>query len=144
MELADETEFPRQGYIESFDNHLDQGTGTILVRATFANPDGRIVPGLFARIRLPMSDKHEAILVDDRAIGTDQARKYVLTLTSSNNMAYVAYTAVDLGPEINGERIIRSGLKQGDKIVVNGMQRVRPGMAVTPEEKGGATPVAVR
>jgi RND family efflux transporter MFP subunit len=141
MELADETEFPHQGYIESFDNHLDQGTGTILVRTLFANPDGRIVPGLFARIRLPMSDKHTAIMVDDRAIATDQARKYVLTLTSSNT---VAYTAVDLGPEVNGERIIRTGLKQGDKIVVNGMQRVRPGMTVTPEEKSGTTPVAAR
>jgi len=130
MELADEKDFPREGYVESFDNHLDENTGTILVRAVFTNADQRMVPGLFARIRLPMSDKHTAILVSDRAVGTDQARKYVLTLTPTNT---VAYQGVELGPEINGERIVRSGLHAGDKIVVNGMQRVRPGMSVVPD-----------
>lgn len=135
LQLADEDGFPHQGYIESFDNHLDEGTGTILLRAVFPNPDGRIVPGLFARIRLPGSGKHEAFLVSDLAIGTDQARKYVLTLTQSNT---VAYQAVELGPEIDGQRIVRSGLRVGDKIIVNGMQRVRPGMPVTPQEETGA------
>lgn len=135
MELADEDDFVHQGYVESFDNHLDENTGTILVRAVFSNPDGRMVPGLFARIRLPMSDKHAAVLVSDRAVGTDQARKYVLTLTATNT---VAYQGVELGPEIDGERVIRSGLRAGDRIVVNGMQRVRPGMAVVPESEGGS------
>lgn len=135
LQLADEDGFPHQGYIESFDNHLDEGTGTILLRAVFPNPDGRIVPGLFARIRLPGSGKHEAFLVSDLAIGTDQARKYVLTLTQSNT---VAYQAVELGPEIDGQRIVRSGLRVGDRIIVNGMQRVRPGMPVTPQEETGA------
>lgn len=133
MELADEKDFPREGYVESFDNHLDENTGTILVRAVFTNADQRMVPGLFARIRLPMSDRHAAILVSDRAVGTDQARKYVLTLTSTNT---VAYQGVELGPEINGQRIVRSGLHPGDKIVVNGMQRVRPGMSVVPDYQG--------
>ena len=132
MELADEDEFPRVGCVESFDNHLDESTGTILLRAVFPNPDGRMVPGLFARIRLPMSENHPAILVSDRAIGTDQARKYVLTLTSSNT---IAYQGVELGPEIEGKRIVRSGLHPGDKIIVNGMQRVRPGMAVVPQDE---------
>jgi multidrug efflux system membrane fusion protein len=127
--------------VESFDNHLDENTGTIVLRATFSNEKGRIVPGLFARIRLPMSAKHPAFLVSERAVGTDQARKYVLTLTATNT---VAYQAVELGPEIEGERIVRSGLHAGDKIVVNGMQRVRPGMAVAPQEENDGQRVASR
>lgn len=132
LQLGDEDGFPRQGYIESFDNHLDENTGSILLRAVFSNGDGRIVPGLFARIRLPMSGRHPALLVADRAIGTDQARKYVLTLTATNT---VAYQPVELGPEIEGRRVIRSGLRPGDKVVVNGMQRVRPGMPVAPQDE---------
>jgi len=130
LQLADESDFPHRGYIESFDNRVDPNTGSILLRAVFPNDDGRIVPGLFARIRVPLSERHEVVLVPARAIGTDQAQKYVLTLTSSNT---VAYKEVRLGPEIDGRRIIRSGLAVGEKIVVNGMERVRPGMPVTPE-----------
>lgn len=134
LQLADEKDFPHQGYIESFDNHLDENTGSIILRAVFSNPDGRMVPGLFARIRLPVSGRHPAFLVADRAIGTDQARKYVLTLTATNT---VAYQTVELGPEVEGKRIIRSGLHDGDRIVVNGLQRVRSGMAVTPQDEDG-------
>jgi multidrug efflux system membrane fusion protein len=130
LELADESNFPHQGTIESFDNRLDPDTGSILLRAVFQNDDGRIVPGLFARIRIPLSEKHSALLVDDRAIGTDQANKFVLTLTQTNT---VAYQPVTLGPLVDGKRIVRSGLEMGQQIVVNGLQRVRPGMAVTPE-----------
>jgi RND family efflux transporter MFP subunit len=135
LQLADEGGFPRQGYIESLDNHLDENTGSIILRAVFSNTDGRIVPGLFARIRLPMSDRHPAVLVADRVVGTDQARKYVLTLSPSNT---VAYQPVELGPEIQGKRVIRSGLHEGEKVIVNGMQRVRPGMPVTPQDEGQA------
>jgi RND family efflux transporter MFP subunit len=142
MQLADESGFPHQGCVESLDNHLDENTGSIVLRALFTNNDGKILPGLFARIRLPMSGEHPAVLIAERAIGTDQARKYVLTLTSSNT---VAYRAVELGPEIEGRRVIRSGLEPGDKVVVNGMQRVRPGMPVTPqEETSSSNHVAVR
>ena len=130
MELADETNFPHHGQIESFDNRLDPDTGSILVRALFQNDNGRIVPGLFARIRIPLSEKHDAVLVDERAIGTDQANKFVLTLTATNT---VAYQPVQLGPLIDGKRIVRSGLTAGEKIVVNGLQRVRPGSPVAPE-----------
>ncbi len=140
LELEDESNFPRAGYIESFDNHVDANTGSILLRAVFPNPDGRIVPGLFARIRLPVSAKHSVFLVADRAIGTDQAQKYVLTLTPSNT---VAYQSVELGPEIDDKRIVRSGLHAGDKIVVNGMQRVRPGMPVEPQEETSPAPSSV-
>ena len=131
LQLADESAFAHRGQIESFDNKLDPNTGSILLRAVFSNPEGRIVPGLFARIRIPGSAKYPALLVDERAIGTDQAQKFVLSLTSSNT---VEYRPVDLGAAVDGKRIVRSGLQAGDKIVVNGLQRVRPGAPVTPEE----------
>lgn len=139
FQLADEEGFPHKGRIESFDNQLDPKTGSILLRAIFANPDGRIVPGLFARLRIPASEKHSATLIDERAIGTDQAQKFVLTLSSTNT---VEYRPVKLGPSVNGKRIVRSGLKPGETIVVNGLQRVRPGMPVTPQTEVASRSVA--
>lgn len=132
LQLADERGFKHQGHIESFDNHLDANTGSILLRAVFPNDDGRIVPGLFARIRVPTSERHSAFLISERAVGTDQAQKYVLALTRTNT---VAYRAVKLGPLIDGKRIVRSGVEAGDKIVVNGLQRVSPGATVAPQEE---------
>jgi multidrug efflux system membrane fusion protein len=91
-----------------------------------------------------LSENHPVLLVSERAIGTDQAQKYVLTLTSSNT---VAYQAVTLGPAIDGQRIVRSGLQAGEKIIVNGMERIRPGMPVTPQEQvaeSGSPKVAQR
>jgi membrane fusion protein, multidrug efflux system len=122
LELADENDFPHTGHIESFNNQLDPNTGSILVRAVFSNDDGRIVPGLFARVRIPLSERHNVLLVEEKTIGTDQANKFVLALTSS-------------------KRIVRSGLEPGEKIVVNGLQRVRPGMAVTPQADVAEKPV---
>ena len=130
LQLADEEGFPHRGHIESFDNRLDPNTGSILLRAVFENKEERIVPGLFARIRVPLSARHTALLVEERAIGTDQGQKYVLSLSSSNT---VQYRAVKLGPDVNGKRIIRDGLQAGEQIVVNGLQRVRPGMPVAPQ-----------
>ncbi len=130
LQLGDEQGFSNRGYIESFDNRLDPNTGSILLRAVFPNDDGRIVPGLFARIRIPLSERRPALLVAERAIGTDQAQKYVLTLTQTNT---VAYRPVTLGPAIEGKRIVRSGLQGDERIVVNGLQRVRPGMPVKPQ-----------
>jgi len=130
LQLADEEGFPHRGYIESFDNRLDPNTGSILLRAVFENKDERIVPGLFARIRVPLSARHPALLVEERAIGTDQGQKYVLSLSPSNT---VEYRSVKLGPDFNGKRIIRDGVQVGDQIVVNGLQRVRPGMPVAPQ-----------
>jgi multidrug efflux system membrane fusion protein len=132
LQLADESNFPHTGYIESFDNRLDPNTGSILLRAVFTNHDDRIVPGLFARIQIPLSDSHPALLVDERAIGTDQANKFVLTLSPTNT---VQYQAVELGPLVDGKRIVRSGLTAGEKIVVNGLSHVRPGMPVTPQSE---------
>lgn len=131
LQLADEPEFPHLGFIESFDNRLSPETGSILMRAVFPNADGRIVPGLFARIRVPLSERHSVFLVEERSIGTDQAQKFVLRLTSTNT---VEYRPVALGPLIDGKRIVRSGLEGNEKIVVNGLARVRPGMPVSPQE----------
>jgi multidrug efflux system membrane fusion protein len=130
LQLADEDGFPHRGYIESFDNKLDPNTGSILLRTVFSNADGRIVPGLFARIRVPLSARYPALLVEERAIGTDQGQKYVMSLSASNT---VQYRPVKLGPDVNGKRIIRDGLQAGEQIVVNGLQRVRPGMPVVPQ-----------
>ncbi|HTJ00023.1 MAG TPA: efflux RND transporter periplasmic adaptor subunit [Dongiaceae bacterium] len=137
LQLGDEENFPHHGYIESFNNQLNPDTGTILLRAVFPNDDGRIVPGLFAHIRVPLSARYPALLVDERAIGTDQSQKYILTLTASNT---VAYQSVELGPYVDGKRVIRTGLQAGESIVINGLQRVRSGMAVTPETAVAAAP----
>jgi RND family efflux transporter MFP subunit len=131
LQLADEDGYAHRGHVESLDNRLDAQTGSIVLRALFPNPNGRIVPGLFARIRLPASARAPMLLVDESAIGTDQAQKFVLTLTSTNT---TAYRPVRLGSLINGKRVVREGLEAGEKIVVNGLARVRPGMSVTPLE----------
>jgi RND family efflux transporter MFP subunit len=139
LQLGDETEFPHKGTIESFDNQVNADTGSILLRAIFPNADGRILPGLFARIRLPLSERHPALLVNESAIGTDQADKFVLTLSTNNT---VVYRPIKLGPLIDGQRVVTEGLHASDKVVVNGMARVRPGMPVTPQtETSSQTPV---
>jgi len=130
LQLADEDGFPQRGFIESFNNRVDAGTGSILLRAVFPNADGRIVPGLFARIRVPLTERHPAFLVEERAIGTDQGQKFVLALSATNT---VEYRPVKLGPAVQGKRIVRSGLNAGDQVIVNGLQRVRPGMPVNAE-----------
>ncbi len=111
------------------DNRLDTTSGTIRVRAVFDNPDGRLVPGLYARVRLGSDTPREAVLIDDRAIGTDQDKRFVLVVESDNR---TAYREVRLGPVQDGLRVITEGLKPGERIVVNGLQRVRPGDPVTP------------
>jgi multidrug efflux pump subunit AcrA (membrane-fusion protein) len=96
----------------------------------FPNDDGALVPGLFARVRLPVSAPQSALLVSERAIGTDQSQKFVLAVGRDNT---VAYRTVRLGSVIDGKRVVREGLSPGDTIIVNGLQRVRPGMTVSPE-----------
>lgn len=130
LQLGDEAVFTSKGHIESLDNRIDPQSGSIVLRAVFPNPDGRIVPGLFARIRLPGAAKAPALLVEETAIGTDQAQKFVLILTSTNT---TAYRPVRLGPAIDGKRIVRQGLQPGEKVVLHLVEaRVRPGMPVVP------------
>lgn len=134
LQLADERDYSHQGWVESFDNRLDPQSGSIVLRAVFPNPDGRIVPGLFARLRFPAGAKEPMLLVDEAAIGTDQAQKFVLTLTPTNT---TAYRPVKLGPQIEGKRVVREGLRAGEKVILNLVAaRVRPGMPVNPQAAG--------
>ncbi len=131
MGLANEEGYPRQGHLESIDNQLDTTSGTIRVRAVFDDPAGDLTPGLYAKVRTGGAASETAILVDDRAIGTDQDKKYVMVIDADNK---ANYRAVTLGPVVNGLRIVRSGLHEGERIVVNGLQRVRPNAIVAPTE----------
>lgn len=135
MQLTDESDFSHRGYVESADNRLQVGTGSLVLRMVFPNPHGELIPGLFARVRLPVSAPQSTLLISERAIGTDQSQKFVLTVGQDN---IANYRAVKLGANVDGHRIIRDGLKRGDRVVVNGLQRARPGSAVSPE----AAPVA--
>jgi membrane fusion protein, multidrug efflux system len=116
--------------VDFVDNQLNPQTGTIRARAVLENKDGEFTPGLFARVQLLGSNEYQAILIDDRAVNTDQNQKYVLLLGADNK---VEYRKVKLGRIVDGLRIVREGLKAGDVIVVNGAQRVHPGVTVTPE-----------
>ncbi|WP_186150045.1 efflux RND transporter periplasmic adaptor subunit [Burkholderia gladioli] len=121
--LADENGYSRDGVIASVDNRLDTGSGTVRVRASFANTDGALVPGLYARVKVGGGRAHDAILVDDAAIGTDQSRKYVLVVDASSR---IRYRTVRPGGLHDGLREIEAGLAPGERIVVNGTLRVRP------------------
>jgi membrane fusion protein, multidrug efflux system len=145
LQLADETEYPRRGFIESTDNRLTSATGSLTVRLVFPNTDGALLPGLYARVRIPISAPQRTLLISDRAVGTDQNQKFVFALGDNNT---VVYRTVKLGGAAEGKRIVRDGLRAGDQIVVNGLQRVRPGMTVAPEalatsEPQAATPAKV-
>jgi membrane fusion protein, multidrug efflux system len=116
--------------VDFVDNQLNPQTGTIRARAVLENKEGQFTPGLFARVQLLGSGEYSAILIEDRAVNTDQSQKYVLLLGANNQ---VEYRKVTLGRVIDGLRIVREGLKAGDVIVVNGAQRVHPGVTVTPQ-----------
>ncbi|MEQ1838902.1 MAG: efflux transporter periplasmic adaptor subunit, partial [Verrucomicrobiales bacterium] len=128
--------------IESFDNRLDAGTGSMVLRCELPNADGKLIPGLFTRVRLPMTAMYPALLVDEKSILTDQANKYVLGI-NENNLS--VYKPVVVGPGIEGMRIIRSGLSAGERIIINGMARLpMPGMPVQPVEKGADESAVLR
>ena len=119
------------------DNQLDPATGTINGRAVFHNPDRRLTPGLFVRLRLPGTATYRGVLVEDRAVGTDLDCRYVLVVGADKK---IESRTVTLGPLVDGLRVVRQGLKEGELVVVNGLQRVRPGMPVSAKvvEMGGA------
>jgi multidrug efflux system membrane fusion protein len=125
--LVDEDGYPHPAQLDFIDNQVDATTGTIRARAALANPDGRYTPGLFARVRLVGGEDHDSVLIEDRAVGTDLSKKFVLTLTKDN---HIEYRLVELGPEINGLRVVTQGLAPNELIVVNGLQHVRPGQSV--------------
>lgn len=125
------SDVPVEGHVQMIDNVVDADSGTIRVRAQFPNPDGRLMPGQFARLALGQPATAPALLVSDRAVGTDQDKKFVLVVDADDR---VAYREVTLGERADGLRIVTAGLSAGERIVVNGLQRVRPGSLVTAEE----------
>lgn len=128
--LADETGYPHRGSMVFVDNEIDPATGTVRARGLLANADREFMPGMFARVKLPGGSPHEAVLINDSAVGTDQSVKYVLVVGADHR---AQYRPVRLGPLVDGLRVIRSGLAPGDTIVVNGLQRVQPGSRVAIE-----------
>lgn len=129
MALANEETFAREGRLDFLDNQIDPATGTIRGRAIFRNHDLALTPGSFVRLRLPGSASYRALLIQDRAVGTDLDKRYVYVVAADGT---VEYRAVQLGPIVDGLRVVRGGLKEGDIIVINGLQRVRPGAHIDP------------
>ncbi|SEH75332.1 membrane fusion protein, multidrug efflux system [Rhizobium tibeticum] len=121
---------PIKGKLQLIDNQVDAASGTIGVRAVFDNPGGKLIPGQFVRVRMGEPKAENKILISDRAIGTDQDKKFVFVVDAQNK---VSYRPVQLGAAAEGQRIVESGLTVGDTIVVNGLQRIRPGAVVAPQ-----------
>ena len=127
--LAD-SDTPTRGKLQLIDNQVDAASGTISVRAVFDNPGGKLIPGQFVKVRMGQPKAEPKILVSERAIGTDQDKKFVFVVDAENK---VVYRPIQLGGMAEGQRVVESGLKAGDRIVVNGLQRIRPGAIVAPE-----------
>jgi RND family efflux transporter MFP subunit len=128
--LADEQGHPHSGELVFLDNELDAATGTISARARLDNSERRFTPGMFARVKLGGRTTRSAVLIKDSAVGTDQNRRFVLVVSPQNT---VDYRAVELGPLQDGLRVVQAGLEPGERVVVNGLHRVRPGVTVTPQ-----------
>ena len=137
LALSGSTEFRHQGTIDFIDNQLNAATGTIRIRASFENTDASLLPGLFARLKLTGSAPYQAVLVDDKAIGTDLSSRFVLVVDAKGTLQY---RPVTLGERAGGLRIIKTGLKPAEQVVVNGLQRVRPGVVIEPNRVEMATP----
>jgi RND family efflux transporter MFP subunit len=135
LKLIDEAQFSHTGRTDFVDNSIDQASGTIRGRAVFANPDGTLTPGMFGRIQVPAGPATETILLPDVAIGTEQVRKFVLVV-DADNVAHPKY--VTLGPVIEDLRVISTGLDRNDRVIVNGLMRVRPGLKVAPQDVAAA------
>jgi membrane fusion protein, multidrug efflux system len=127
MELANETGFPHKGYVDFLDNRVDPATGTMRARGVFSNADHTLSPGFFARTRVPGSGKYQALLIPDRALGSDQAQKFVYVVNAEKK---VEFRPAKIGPIIDGLRVVKEGLKPGEQIIVEGLMRVRPGVVV--------------
>jgi multidrug efflux system membrane fusion protein len=131
MGTAASTDTPFEGRLQLVDNQVDAKSGTVRARAVFDNKDGQLMPGQFARIRMGQATQATALLVNERAVGTDQNKKFVLVVGADNK---AAYREVTLGASVNGLRVVKNGLAPNERIVVNGLQRVRPGALVAPQQ----------
>jgi RND family efflux transporter MFP subunit len=132
LKLIDEADFQHRGRMDFVDNVIDRASGTIRARAVFANGDNIFTPGMFARVQVPASAAYQALLVPDAAIGTEQVRKFVY-IVDQDGIARQRF--VTLGEVADDLRVIKEGVSADDRVVVNGLMRVRPGQKVTPEEK---------
>lgn len=144
LKLIDEKDFVHEGRMDFIDNVIERTTGTIRGRAVFANANATFTPGMFARVRVPATAPYEGLLVPDVAIGSDQARKTVMTIGPENK---VVPKYVTLGQLVDGKlRVIKEGIGPDDKIIVNGIARVRPGQVVSPRQEGqqGAAPAGAK
>jgi multidrug efflux system membrane fusion protein len=121
-----------RGTVESFDNHIATGSGTIRARARFANEDGALVPGMFVSVRMGGSAQPNAITVPESAIGNDQSKRFVYVATPANK---AAYREITLGEALDGERVVLSGLKSGDRVILDGLQKLAPGAPVSPQAR---------
>jgi len=130
-ELIDESGTRHEGRIDFIDNQIDERSGTRELRAVFPNDEGLLVPGMFGRVRIPHGAPHEALLIPDEAVMADQAVQFVFVVNDEN---LVERRTVELGFVIDGQRVVRSGLAKGERVIVEGMQRARPGAPVTPTE----------
>ncbi|SFU40050.1 membrane fusion protein, multidrug efflux system [Polaromonas sp. YR568] len=130
MGTAASTDTPFEGKLQLVDNQVDARSGTVRARAVFDNKDGQLMPGQFARIRMGQATKGTALLINERAVGTDQNKKFVLVVGADNK---AVYREVTLGANINGLRVVKAGLAANERIVVNGLQRIRPGALVAPQ-----------
>jgi len=131
MGTAATPQLPFEGKLQLVDNQVDTKSGTIRVRAVFDNKDGSLIPGQFARLRMGEAKAGSALLINERAVGTDQDKRYVMVVGADSK---AVWREVKLGASVNGLRVVSDGLKAGERIVVNGLQRVRPGMALAPRE----------
>jgi RND family efflux transporter MFP subunit len=140
LKLIDEPGFAHEGQMDFINNVIEASTGTIRVRAVFANANDVFAPGMFARIRVPGSPAYEALLVPDAAIGSEQTRKYVLVVGADNKVQQKYVTPGQLTSD--GLRVIKAGLSPDDRVVVDGLMRARAGVQVTPQEPGAKSPAA--
>jgi RND family efflux transporter MFP subunit len=131
MALSDEQGFPHVGRIDFVDNQLRVGSGTMRLRAVFDDEGGLLTPGLYAHVHLQSGQLRPRLLIDDRAVGTDLGNQFVYVVDAQHK---VQYHKVDTGPLFHGLRVIDSGLNAGDIVVINGLQRVRPGVEVAPQQ----------
>lgn len=130
MGTVDNSDTPIQGHLQLVDNQVDTKSGTVRVRAVFDNTDGALIPGQFVRLRMGQLKQAQALLINERAVGTDQSKKFVMVVGPDNK---TIYREVTLGAQANGLRIVTAGLKADERIVVNGVQRVHAGTLVKPE-----------
>ena len=133
--LVGEPGFPHQGVMDFIDNRVDPSTGTAQARGVFDNKDGALTPGMFVRARVPIDKRDKALFIPERAIGTDQGNKYLLTVNAQN---VVEYRPVTLGVDRDGLREVLTGLQPGASVIVDGIQRARPGITVNPHPVGAA------